>query len=62
MTTSLVSCMPRATIAKLSPTRIISMPAASATYPLGKSCAVSIVIGSPLLYKLCSVCIVTFLR
>lgn len=35
--TSLVSSIPRATMARLSPTRIISMPAASATWALGKS-------------------------
>lgn len=45
--TSLVSSMPRATMAKLSPTRIMSMPAVSPTQALGKSCAVIIVIGSP---------------
>lgn len=44
--TSDVSSMPSATIARLSPTRIISMPTCSATCALGKSCAVTIVIGS----------------
>lgn len=56
--TSLVSSMPKATIAKLSPTSIVSMPAVSATRPLGKSCAVIIVMGSPFLYidrRVCSV-------
>lgn len=47
--TSLVSSMPSATMARLSPTRIISMPAASATLALGKSCAVIMEIGSPFL-------------
>lgn len=54
--------MPRATMARLSPTRIMSMPAASATCALGKSCAVSIVIGSFRLYMASSDLIVTFLR
>ena len=43
--TSLVSFMPMATMAKLSPTNIMSMPAASATSAEGKSCAVSMVMG-----------------
>lgn len=58
--TSLVSSIPRATIAKLSPTRIMSMPAASATCALGKSWAVITVIGSPFWKRLRSVPIVTF--
>lgn len=58
--TSLVSSIPRATIAKLSPTRTMSIPAASATCALGKSCAVSTVIGSPLLYIVRKVFMVTF--
>jgi hypothetical protein len=48
--TSLVSSIPKATIAKLSPTNIMSIPAASATCALGKSWAVSTVIGSAFLY------------
>jgi hypothetical protein len=44
--TSLVSSIPNATMAKLSPTKIMSMPAASPTCALGKSCAVIIVMGS----------------
>jgi hypothetical protein len=44
--TSLVSSMPNATIARLSPTNIMSIPAWSATCALGKSCAVIMVIGS----------------
>ena len=62
MRTSLVSSMPRATIARLSPTRIMSMPAASATWALGKSWAVIIVIGSPLLCMERRVPTVTFFR
>lgn len=54
--------MPRATIARLSPTRIISMPAASATWALGKSWAVIMVIGSPLLCIERRVPTVTFFR
>lgn len=44
--TSLVSSIPKATMARLSPTRMRSIPAASATWALGKSWAVIIVIGS----------------
>lgn len=44
--TSLVSSMPRATMARLSPTKMMSIPAASATSADGKSCAVIIVMGS----------------
>lgn len=40
----------------------MSIPAASATCALGKSCAVITVIGSPLLCRLRSVPSVTFLR
>ena len=58
--TSLVSSMPRATMAKLSPTRIMSMPAASATWALGKSCAVNMAIGSPFLCSVRKVPRVTF--
>lgn len=47
--TSFVSSIPSATMAKLSPTKIISIPARSATSAEGKSCAVSIVMGSPFL-------------
>lgn len=47
--TSLVSSMPRATMARLSPTRMISIPATSATSADGKSCAVMTVMGSFLL-------------
>jgi len=54
--------MPSATMARLSPTSIMSMPAWSATWALGKSCAVIMVIGSPLRYMDCSVLIVTGLR
>jgi hypothetical protein len=60
--TSLVSSIPRATIAKLSPTRMISIPATSATCALGKSWAVRTVMGSPFLYKERNVLRVTFLR
>ncbi len=60
--TSLVSSMPRATMARLSPTRMTSMPAASATWALGKSCAVITVIGSPLWCILRSRGTVIFLR
>ena len=60
--TSLVSSMPSATMARLSPTRIISMPAVSATRALGKSWAVIIVIGSFFLYRDRRVPMVTFLR
>ena len=44
--TSFVSSIPIATIARLSPTRTISIPAVSATWPLGKSDAVRTVMGS----------------
>lgn len=60
--TSLVSAMPKATMARLSPTRMVSMPAVSATWALGKSWAVIMVIGSPFLYSARSVPSVTFLR
>jgi hypothetical protein len=60
--TSLVSSMPSATMARLSPTSIMSMPAWSATWALGKSCAVIMVMGSFLRYRLCSVLMVTGLR
>jgi hypothetical protein len=60
--TSLVSSMPMATMARLSPTNIMSMPAWSATWALGKSCAVIMVMGSFLRYRLCSVLIVTGFR
>jgi len=60
--TSLVSSIPRATMARLSPTRIMSMPAASATWALGKSWAVIIVIGSPLLCSERRVPMLTFFR
>ena len=60
--TSLVSSIPKATIAKLSPTSTISMPAASPTCPLGKSWAVIMVMGSPLLYIDRRELSVTFLR
>lgn len=57
-----VSSIPNATMARLSPTSIMSMPAWSATWALGKSCAVIMVMGSPLRYMDCSVLIVTGLR
>lgn len=57
-----MSSIPRATMARLSPTSIMSMPAWSATWALGKSCAVIMVIGSPLRYRLWSVLMVTGLR
>lgn len=60
--TSLVSSMPRATIARLSPTSTMSMPAWSATCADGKSCAVRTVIGSFFLYMLAMVWRVIFLR
>jgi hypothetical protein len=60
--TSLVSSMPNATMARLSPTKIISMPAASATCALGKSWAVIMVIGSRLRYRDRRVSMVTFFR
>ena len=50
--TALVSFIPSATIARLSPTRTISIPALSATYAEGKSWAVSIAMGSFFLYML----------
>ena len=62
ISTSLVSSMPKATMARLSPTSIMSMPAWSATWALGKSCAVIMVMGSFLRYRLCSVFRVTGLR
>jgi hypothetical protein len=60
--TSLVSSIPKATIARLSPTRIVSIPAASPTCPLGKSCAVIMVMGSSLLYIILRELRVTFFR
>lgn len=60
--TSLVSSMPSATMARLSPTSTMSMPAASATWALGKSCAVIMVMGSPRRCSVRSVPMVTFLR
>jgi hypothetical protein len=48
--TSLVSSMPMDTMARLSPTRMMSMPAVSATCALGKSWAVIMVMGSFFLY------------
>mgnify|MGYP006953152525 CR=1 FL=1 len=62
MRTSLVSSMPRATIASESPTRTISMPAWSATCAEGKSWAVMTVMGSFLRYSDIIVGSVTFLR
>lgn len=59
-TISLVSSIPSATMARLSPTRTMSMPAWSATCPLGKSCAVIMAMGSPFLRIERSVFIVTF--
>lgn len=61
-TTSLVSSIPNATMARLSPTRIMSMPAWSATWALGKSCAVMTVMGSRLRCMVRIVPSVTFLR
>lgn len=58
--TSPVSSRPMDTMARLSPTSTMSMPAWSATCAEGKSYAVSIVIGSPFLYMDCIVCSVTF--
>jgi hypothetical protein len=52
--------MPKATMARLSPTRIISMPAASATWALGKSWAVIMVMGSFFWWSVRRVFIVTF--
>lgn len=60
--TALVSFIPSATIARLSPTRTISIPALSATYAEGKSWAVSIAMGSFFLYMLRRVDIVVGLR
>lgn len=60
--TSLVSSIPMATMARLSPTRTKSMPAWSATMALGKSCAVRTVMGSPFLCCDLRVLMVTFLR
>lgn len=54
--------MPRATMAKLSPTSTTSMPAWSATWALGKSCAVIMVMGSRLRYMDRRVLMVTFFR
>ena len=62
ISTSLVSSIPRATMAKLSPTSIMSMPAWSATCALGKSWAVIMVMGSFLRYRLWRVLRVTGLR
>jgi hypothetical protein len=62
MRTSLVSSIPRATIARESPTSTISMPAWSATCAEGKSWAVMTVMGSFLRYSDISVGSVTFLR
>ena len=61
-TISLVSSMPNATIARLSPTKIMSIPAASATWALGKSWAVIMVIGSCFWCSVRRVLRVTFLR
>ena len=60
--TSLVSSMPRATIARLSPTSTMSTPAASATCADGKSCAVMTAIGSSRRCIARSVPSVTFFR
>lgn len=60
--TSLVSSMPKATMARLSPTSTMSTPAVSATCADGKSCAVMTAMGS---FRRCiarSVPIVTFFR
>ena len=54
--------MPRATMARLSPTSTTSTPAASATCALGKSCAVITAMGSPRLRIARSVPTVTFFR
>lgn len=62
MTISVVFSSPIATMPRLSPTKTTSIPAASAACALGKSCAVSMAMGSPFLYKLRNVCNVTFLR
>lgn len=60
--TAFVSFIPNATIARLSPTRTISIPALSATYAEGKSWAVSMAMGSFFLYMLRRVEIVIGLR
>ena len=60
ISTSLVSSMPRATMARLSPTRTMSMPAWSATWALGKSWAVIMAMGSPRWCSLRRVSMVTF--
>lgn len=60
--TSLVSSIPSATMARLSPTRTISTPAASATCADGKSCAVMTAMGSSRLCIPRSVPSVTFFR
>lgn len=60
--TSLVSSMPSATMARLSPTSTMSMPAASATCADGKSCAVMTAMGSLRRCIARSVPTVTFLR
>jgi uncharacterized protein YfaQ (DUF2300 family) len=57
-----VSSMPSATMARLSPTSTMSTPAWSATWAEGKSCAVIMVMGSPLRYMAWSVLRVTGLR
>lgn len=58
--TSLVSSIPIETMARLSPTRIMSTPAASATCALGKSWAVITEMGSFFLYMDRIVLMVTF--
>lgn len=58
--TSLVSSIPKATMARLSPTRTISIPAASATCAEGKSWAVITEMGSFFLCMERMVPIVTF--
>lgn len=60
--TSLVSSMPSATMARLSPTRTMSTPAASATCAEGKSCAVMTAMGSSRRCIARSVPSVTFFR
>lgn len=57
-----MSSIPNATMARLSPTSMTSMPAWSATWALGKSWAVIMVMGSPFLCRDLSVPMVTFLR
>lgn len=49
-------------MAKESPTSTISTPARSAASPLGKSCAVTMEMGVPFLYKLRRVLMVTLFR